>query len=420
MGRGGEENRPEVAGAETRPRTTMHCRAMPLARSLTLSVLPVPAGPAGAPPRLRCIAPVSVIQQRSVSGVTTSRVGTPSYSKPYAIVPLAWCTTHDPPPPTTAADERVDRPRSGAAAGGAAAGAAAGACASSSWLSPRARFLISSRGSGFSAVASHSKRSCICHVNDVAESTFSLTIVSVMSRACTSAVMSATSVRRSSLSSEPDTSRARSASCERASSSTLRRPPSRDSRSARSKAPATASHHWICAAVRTSCEGWRRHHARRSDGRCGASTSASLSCLCSVAAIASSTRQSHSSTAPRVLTGLMNGTCSPSGEIIAAMSSVTSAAEKSSALMQSKHLIRCGCTACGLRACARISSSSSFERKQKRGKAARLVSRCSSTRFCVFASVSLAEVSHSSTPLAQHALSASGSFSTPFMRLFQP
>ena len=30
------------------------------ARSFTVSVFPVPAGPAGAPPRLKCMAPVSV------------------------------------------------------------------------------------------------------------------------------------------------------------------------------------------------------------------------------------------------------------------------------------------------------------------------------------------------------------------------
>ena len=48
----------------------------------------------------------------------------------------------------------------------------------------------------------------------------------------------------------------------------------------------------------------------------------------------------HSSTAPRVRTGLMNGTISPSLEIIAMMSSATSEGAKSSFLMQSKHLIR--------------------------------------------------------------------------------
>ena len=41
---------------------------------------------------------MSVIQQRSVSGVTTSRVGTPSYSKPYGSVADACMTTHEPPP----------------------------------------------------------------------------------------------------------------------------------------------------------------------------------------------------------------------------------------------------------------------------------------------------------------------------------
>lgn len=39
--------------------TTM-CLANALARSFTVSVFPVPAGPAGAPPRCKCNAPVSV------------------------------------------------------------------------------------------------------------------------------------------------------------------------------------------------------------------------------------------------------------------------------------------------------------------------------------------------------------------------
>ena len=39
---------------------TTHCRASALARSLVVSVLPVPAGPSGAPPIVRCIAPISV------------------------------------------------------------------------------------------------------------------------------------------------------------------------------------------------------------------------------------------------------------------------------------------------------------------------------------------------------------------------
>ena len=41
--------------------------------TLTVSVLPVPAGPSGFPPLCRYMAVVSVRTQRSVSGVTTSR-----------------------------------------------------------------------------------------------------------------------------------------------------------------------------------------------------------------------------------------------------------------------------------------------------------------------------------------------------------
>ena len=43
-----------------------------LARSFTVSVLPVPAGPAGLPPRFKWQAPVKVRLQRSVKGVMTS------------------------------------------------------------------------------------------------------------------------------------------------------------------------------------------------------------------------------------------------------------------------------------------------------------------------------------------------------------
>lgn len=51
----------------------------PLARSLVDYVFPVPAGPAGAAPSLMLIAPIIVIQQRSVKGVITSLLITPKY-----------------------------------------------------------------------------------------------------------------------------------------------------------------------------------------------------------------------------------------------------------------------------------------------------------------------------------------------------
>ena len=59
---------------------TMHWMPMAFARSLLDSVLPVPAGPAGAAPSFRLYAPVMVIQQRSVRGVITRRVVAPWYS----------------------------------------------------------------------------------------------------------------------------------------------------------------------------------------------------------------------------------------------------------------------------------------------------------------------------------------------------
>ena len=40
---------------------TTHCIASALARSLVVSVFPVPAGPSGAPPYCKCLAPVRVI-----------------------------------------------------------------------------------------------------------------------------------------------------------------------------------------------------------------------------------------------------------------------------------------------------------------------------------------------------------------------
>ena len=51
-----------------------------LAKSLTVSVFPVPAGPAGEPPRCKCNAPVRVKKHRSVRGVITKRGEQPKYS----------------------------------------------------------------------------------------------------------------------------------------------------------------------------------------------------------------------------------------------------------------------------------------------------------------------------------------------------
>lgn len=51
---------------------TTHLIANDLAKSLTVSVLPVPAGPAGAPPNLNVNAVVSVMTHLSVKGVMTN------------------------------------------------------------------------------------------------------------------------------------------------------------------------------------------------------------------------------------------------------------------------------------------------------------------------------------------------------------
>jgi len=54
--------------------------AKPRLKSLVDSVLPVPAGPAGAAPSLSAIAPVMVDQHLSVIAVMTSRPNEPKYS----------------------------------------------------------------------------------------------------------------------------------------------------------------------------------------------------------------------------------------------------------------------------------------------------------------------------------------------------
>lgn len=51
---------------------TTHCFAMPFAKSFTDYVLPVPAGPAGAPPKFNFNAPINVINHLSVKGVITN------------------------------------------------------------------------------------------------------------------------------------------------------------------------------------------------------------------------------------------------------------------------------------------------------------------------------------------------------------
>lgn len=57
----------------------MHSLPKPFAKSFVDYVFPVPAGPAGAAPRLFANALVMVIQHLSVSGVITSRDVAPRY-----------------------------------------------------------------------------------------------------------------------------------------------------------------------------------------------------------------------------------------------------------------------------------------------------------------------------------------------------
>lgn len=61
-------------------------------QTLTVSVLPVPAGPCRQPPLQSCRALVRVRKHRSVRGVTTSRDCAPRYSYPYSKIRPACCT----------------------------------------------------------------------------------------------------------------------------------------------------------------------------------------------------------------------------------------------------------------------------------------------------------------------------------------
>ena len=56
---GGEKESPHVAQIAACSKLT--CLATALAKSLEVSVLPVPAGPSGAPPRFSSSAPISVL-----------------------------------------------------------------------------------------------------------------------------------------------------------------------------------------------------------------------------------------------------------------------------------------------------------------------------------------------------------------------
>jgi len=58
---------------------TTHYFATPFAKSFTDYVLPVPAGPAGDPPKFNLSAPISVMNHLSVSGVITSLFEFPRY-----------------------------------------------------------------------------------------------------------------------------------------------------------------------------------------------------------------------------------------------------------------------------------------------------------------------------------------------------
>ena len=111
----------------------------------------------------------------------------------------------------------------------------------------------------------------------------------------------------------------------------------------------------------TICAGWfSTHSVRRSRGY---ETYDSLPCFCSERIMAVSTAPSHCSTLPLAFKFLPKPTRSPSGEHMAKMSTDLGSDPKSRLLIPSKHLDMCGCTACTFFVCARISSSSSLDRK---------------------------------------------------------
>ena len=78
---------------------TMQSLPNPFAKSFVDSVLPVPAGPAGAAPSWLDKALVMVIQHLSVRGVITNLVVGPMYSYPYLKKEVTCLTMQSPPSP---------------------------------------------------------------------------------------------------------------------------------------------------------------------------------------------------------------------------------------------------------------------------------------------------------------------------------
>mmetsp|Transcript_31101 Transcript_31101/g.92588 ORF Transcript_31101/g.92588 Transcript_31101/m.92588 type:complete len:265 (-) Transcript_31101:1501-2295(-) len=213
----------------------------------------------------------------------------------------------------------------------------------------------------------------------------------VTSRACTSITTSAPHVARSKLVSRPRTRPTMRLSCSEHFSAYAARPLEPPVRIA----SVTSRVQYTCEQLSTSWPGHSRIHCALS--ALAYASSASPATLCSVRRMSDSTSSSQRSTAPVAagLTVSTNGIFSPSTET---MPEISPSVSNVSSLTASKHFLTNGCTFSGSLASDRISSSSSLERKKKRGNAIFLVSRKSLRPFSTTSSDVLQATRSSSRP----------------------
>mmetsp|Transcript_10035 Transcript_10035/g.27352 ORF Transcript_10035/g.27352 Transcript_10035/m.27352 type:complete len:223 (-) Transcript_10035:806-1474(-) len=191
------------------------------------------------------------------------------------------------------------------------------------------------------------------------QSTSSCTV----SRACTSVVINAPRVSRSCVLSLPRTRSVRS-------SKSLLFFSKYFGTLAPLMASSTSFDHTMADTASTTMAGHERAHCGRSDT--AVSFKDSMICCRTLLRMRFSTTPSHCSTLPVGDMGSSKGTFSFSLEFMAVISRL---GEKSRDSMASKHLRKCGCTARGFLVWLRICSNSSLDKKKKRAKAKRLVSR---------------------------------------------
>mmetsp|Transcript_2479 Transcript_2479/g.8840 ORF Transcript_2479/g.8840 Transcript_2479/m.8840 type:complete len:210 (+) Transcript_2479:320-949(+) len=164
-----------------------------------------------------------------------------------------------------------------------------------------------------------------------------------------------------------------------------------------------------CEAPSTICPGQSRIHFSR--GVVGYDATDSPITFWIESFMTSSNSSIHFSTAP-VSAGSISfarGTTSPSTDTIFVMVTL---GVNSTSLIASKHFFMKGCTLSGSLASDRISRSSSFERKKKRGKASFLVSRKSLRPFSTTSSDWFAAVRSSSRDSMRATRMMSGSVFT--------